>query len=140
MAKQTVGIGAAPNDGTGDTLRTAFDKLNDNCDELYASKQPITAAVDGATVTFDLSTTNKHSVTLGGNRTLALSNGADGQTFTVILKQDGSGSKTVTWWAGILWPAGVAPTLTTTADKYDVFAFIRISSGVYLGFTVGQNL
>ncbi|HUU99460.1 MAG TPA: hypothetical protein VMW32_00720 [Bacteroidales bacterium] len=35
MAKQTIGIGAAANDGTGDTLRTAMDKCNDNFDELY---------------------------------------------------------------------------------------------------------
>ncbi len=35
MAKQTIGIGAAANDGTGDTLRDAMDKVNDNFDELY---------------------------------------------------------------------------------------------------------
>lgn len=36
MAKQTIGIGVTLNDGTGDPLRTAFDKANDNFDELYA--------------------------------------------------------------------------------------------------------
>lgn len=35
MAKQTVNIGAAPDDGTGDALRTALSKINDNFDELY---------------------------------------------------------------------------------------------------------
>jgi hypothetical protein len=35
MAKQTVNIGASANDGTGDPLRTAFDKINDNFDEVY---------------------------------------------------------------------------------------------------------
>lgn len=35
MSKQTIGLGTAPNDGTGDALRTAFDKCNDNFDELY---------------------------------------------------------------------------------------------------------
>ncbi len=35
MAKQTIGIGAAPNDDTGDALRDAFDKTNDNFDELF---------------------------------------------------------------------------------------------------------
>ena len=38
MAKQTINIGAVPNDGTGDPLRDAFDKCNDNFNELY-SKQ-----------------------------------------------------------------------------------------------------
>lgn len=35
MAKQTINIGSAANDGTGDPLRTAFDKVNDNFTELY---------------------------------------------------------------------------------------------------------
>ena len=35
MAKQTVDIGTYANDGTGDSLRTAFDKINDNFTELY---------------------------------------------------------------------------------------------------------
>tara|TARA_B100002019_G_scaffold130181_1_gene111915 strand:- start:778 stop:1347 length:570 start_codon:yes stop_codon:yes gene_type:complete len=35
MAKQTINIGSSANDGTGDPLRTAFDKINDNFDELY---------------------------------------------------------------------------------------------------------
>lgn len=37
MAKQTIGLGAAPNDSTGDTLRTGGDKVNDNFDEIYAT-------------------------------------------------------------------------------------------------------
>jgi hypothetical protein len=37
MAKQSINIGAEPNDGSGDPLRTAFDKINDNFDEVYSS-------------------------------------------------------------------------------------------------------
>ena len=37
MAKQTINIGSSANDGTGDPLRTAFDKINDNFDELYGT-------------------------------------------------------------------------------------------------------
>ena len=36
MTQQVIDIGAAPNDGTGDTIREAFDKVNDNFTELYA--------------------------------------------------------------------------------------------------------
>ena len=36
MAKQTINVGTTANDGTGDTLRDAFDKANDNFTELYA--------------------------------------------------------------------------------------------------------
>lgn len=35
MAKQTVNLGSAANDGTGDPLRSAFDKINDNFNEVY---------------------------------------------------------------------------------------------------------
>ena len=35
MAKQVIGIGSVANDGTGDTIRAAFDKCNDNFTELY---------------------------------------------------------------------------------------------------------
>tara|TARA_R110000803_G_scaffold185940_1_gene248381 strand:- start:1561 stop:2133 length:573 start_codon:yes stop_codon:yes gene_type:complete len=37
MAKQTVNIGSTANDGTGDQLRTAFNKLNQNFDEVYGT-------------------------------------------------------------------------------------------------------
>ena len=37
MPKQTINIGSSANDGTGDPLRTAFDKINDNFDELYGT-------------------------------------------------------------------------------------------------------
>ena len=35
MAKQTINLGTTANDGTGDQIRVAFDKANDNFDELY---------------------------------------------------------------------------------------------------------
>ena len=37
MARQTINIGTTANDGTGDPLRTAFDKINDNFVELYGA-------------------------------------------------------------------------------------------------------
>jgi hypothetical protein len=37
MAKQTINIGAAANDGTGDPIRTAFGKVNDNFTEIYTA-------------------------------------------------------------------------------------------------------
>src|SRR6056300_1346226 len=41
MARQTINIGSSANDGTGDPLRTAFDKINDNFVELYGSDNDI---------------------------------------------------------------------------------------------------
>lgn len=98
---------------------------------------------DGATVTFNLDDVTKgnvRAVVLGGNRTLALSNVDVGQRFVLALGQDATGSRTVTWFSTIRWPANVVPTLTTTANKYDVFGFICIASNTYLGFILGQNM
>ena len=42
MARQNINIGSTANDGTGDPLRTAFDKINDNFVELYGTDNDIT--------------------------------------------------------------------------------------------------
>lgn len=97
---------------------------------------------DGATVTFDMSDKTKgniRDVTLGGNRTLALSNVTVGQVFILRIKQDGTGGRTVTWFSGISWPYATVPTLTTTANKTDIFGFICTGAGAYQGFIAGQS-
>ena len=49
MAKQTIGLGSAANDNTGDTLRVGGDKVNDNFNEIY------TALGNGSTLTVSAS-------------------------------------------------------------------------------------
>lgn len=97
-------------------------------------------AVDGTTVTFDLSKGTRQRVTLGGNRTMVVVNGTVGQTFIVRLKQDGTGSRTVTWFDTISWAGGGVPTLTTTANKVDVFGFLITDINTYDGFILGINI
>lgn len=100
----------------------------------------LTDASDGSTITFDLANGPIHSVTLGGNRTLALNNSATGKVFVIRLIQDGSGSRTVTWFSTIKWEFGIEPTLSTTAADVDVFGFICTGANTYDGFTIGQAL
>lgn len=100
----------------------------------------LTADSDGATVTFNMATSNIHTVTLGGNRTLAVSNVAVGQCFILRLVQDGTGSRTVTWFATLKWAGGTPPTLTTTINKTDVIGFLCTSANNYDAFVIGQNL
>lgn len=107
---------------------------------INGSIQGLTTDSDGATVTFDLAASNIHTVVLGGNRVLALSNASVGQAFVLRLTQDGTGSRTVTWFSTIKWAGGVAPTLTTTINKTDVFGFICTSANNYDGFIVGMAL
>ena len=49
MAKQVINIGTTANDGTGDPLRSAFDKINDNFTELYDDDAADVNSVNGAT-------------------------------------------------------------------------------------------
>jgi hypothetical protein len=98
----------------------------------------ITTANSGS---FNFGTTDKQLRVLDGtNGALSVSGGFDGQTTLLILKQDATGSRTVTWWTTITWPGAVVPTLSTGAGKIDVFSFLRTATGAYLGFVVGQNL
>lgn len=92
---------------------------------------------DAATVTFDMSLSDTHTVTLGGNRTLAVSNVRVGQKFTVRLVQDATGNRTVTWWSNIKW---TTPTLSTGANKVDWFGFVCTGSGTFDGFILQQNM
>jgi hypothetical protein len=102
---------------------------------------PITTDTDGATITFDLSLTDWHVVTLGGNRTLALANAATGQVFYIKLIQDATGSRTVTWFGGITWFTSTfaAPTLPTGAAKAILLCFRCTGAGAYDGFVVGAS-
>lgn len=93
---------------------------------------PIVTDTDASTVTFDLSVTKTHMVTIAGSRTLVLANVQPGDKFDIVITQGSGGSHTVTWWSGLVWGGGSAPTLTTTAGKIDSFGFLCTSAGNYI--------
>lgn len=80
---------------------------------------------DGATITWNAANGFNATVTLGGTgRTLSRSNWVAGGTYTLKIVQDGTGSRTITTWpAGIRWPSGTAPTLSTTAGAINIVSF-----------------
>ncbi len=89
-----------------------------------ASSGVVTALTDGATITPDFNAANNFSVTLGGNRTLANpTNLTAGQHGVIVITQDGTGSRTLAYGSNFKFPAGTAPTLTTTANAVDVLAY-----------------
>jgi hypothetical protein len=79
---------------------------------------------DAGTITVSWKDGNQQVVTLGGNRTINFSNYVAGSILRLVVCQDGTGSRTVTWDSNVLWSGGSAPTLTTTANKCDVASFI----------------
>ena len=92
---------------------------------------------DQATVTWDASTQDVCKLTLGGNRTLAApTNNTTGQFISILVIQDGTGSRTLTWNAVFEFASDTAPTLTTTANLGDVFVF-RYNGAKWL--EVGRN-
>lgn len=96
--------------------------------------QPFYSQADGAggTTTFDATNGLKQKTTLAGNRDIAITNLADGQTITLKLMQDASGSRTITFTSPtISWDGGAAPTWTTTADKSDIVVVTRDGSAYY---------
>ncbi len=94
---------------------------------------------DGSTISWNASTDPIAKVTLAGNRTLdAPSNGlGSGQYISILVIQDGTGSRTLTWNAVYEFTADTAPTLTTTASKGDLFTF-RYNGAKWI--EVGRNL
>jgi hypothetical protein len=89
-----------------------------------AQRGTVMALTDGATITPDFAAGNNFSVTLGGNRTLANpSNLTAGQSGTIVITQDGTGSRTLAYGSNWKSPGGTAPTLTTTASAVDVIAY-----------------
>ena len=94
-----------------------------------AQRGSVSALTDGATITPDFALANNFSVTLGGNRTLANpTNLTAGQHGVIVITQDGTGSRTLAYGSYFKFPAGAAPTLTTTASAVDVLAYYVESS------------
>jgi len=99
---------------------------------------PEATLTDASTIAWDVSTSSVAKVTLGGNRTLgAATNAQTGQFVSLLIIQDGTGSRTVTFNAAYEFTADTAPTLTTTAAKGDLFVF-RYNGAKFL--EVGRNL
>lgn len=93
---------------------------------------------DASTISWDVSTSPVAKVTLGGNRTLgAATNAQAGQFVSILFIQDGTGSRTITFNAAYEHTEDTAPTLTTTANKGDLFVY-RYNGSKFL--EVGRNL
>ena len=101
----------------------------------------ITSSSNAATINLRDGNLFEHDLT--ENVTYTFSNpAASGRASSFVLKViQGSTARTITWPSSVDWPAGTAPTLTTTDDGVDVFVFFTIDGGTtYYGFTAGQAM
>lgn len=82
-----------------------------------------------------------NDLTLSTNCTLTFPTAVAGQTFTLVLRQGGSGSNTITWPLSIIkWDNGTAPTLTTTLGAVDILSFFCSDGTNWFGFVSGQDM
>ena len=97
----------------------------------------ITTLTDGTTITPDFAANNNYSVTLGGNRSLANpTNLVAGQSGSLFITQDATGSRTLTWSSYWDFIGGTAPTLTTTANAVDRIDYVvRSATSIQAVFT-----
>jgi len=126
----------------GDILIHA-EELGDNGNSVYFPSvavgfNQVEPSYDATTTAVDFRFSNKQNLTFGaGNITnITLTFPAMSGNFQLLLKQDGTGSRTVTNWkamefdesaadgsASVVWAGGSAPTLTTDANHVDILSF-----------------
>lgn len=88
-------------------------------------------------ITVSLANGTVQQLTLTGNATITMPTATAGKSFVIMLKQDATGSRSVTW-STVTWSGGVAPTITGTASKQDIYSFFADGTNWY-GTTIGQN-
>jgi hypothetical protein len=96
---------------------------------------------DAATITPDLAADCNFTVTLGGSRTIANpTNITAGQSGSIFIVQDATGSRTLSWGSYWDFPGGTAPTLSTAANAIDrVDYIVRSATSIHTVFTANYS-
>lgn len=117
-------------DGTWGTILNAYLSAEHNANGTHGLFSGLVTDVvntqsdAGAAYTIPAVTTaGIDDLTLTQSCTLTFPTAVAGQSFTLILRQGGSGSYTITWPSAVKWASGAAPTLTTTVGAIDIFGF-----------------
>ena len=82
--------------------------------------------------TIDLTTGTVQTCTLTGNCTFTMPTAVAGKSFILILST-GAGSFTATF-TSVKWPSNTAPTITTTASRWDILTFVSDGTNWYGNF------
>jgi hypothetical protein len=94
-----------------------------------------TVSASGSALTLpDVTTATMHDVTLTADCTFTFPAAAAGKSFSMRLKQDGTGGRHATWDSSVKWDGGSAPTLSTAASAVDAFAFVCFDGARWEGF------
>lgn len=90
-----------------------------------------TVAASGASSSAAVSSTGVLDITLTSNCSLSLSGAVAGESWgiTLVIRQDATGSRTVSWPSGTKWASGAAPTLSTAANSVDIVSMFSVDGG-----------
>ena len=101
----------------------------------------IVTLTDAANIAYDMDDGNNATVTLGGNRTLDNpSNVTVGQSGSIFIVQDGTGSRTLSYGSAYDFAGGTAPTLSTAASAVDRIDYVvRTTSSIHCVFTANYS-
>ena len=92
-----------------------------------------TVSSSGSSLTVDYSTADVWDITLTAACTLTLASVTSGipTTLTLILRQDATGGRTVTWPGSVSWMGGSEPLLQTAANAVDVITLVTVDGGTH---------
>jgi hypothetical protein len=132
MAKQTINIGTSANDGTGDPLRSAMDKANDNFTELYNGAGGV---ADGAVTTAKLAddAVDSAKITDGAIDTVHI---ADDQITYAKMGAEFTTSATISA-SDVDWSAAAVHTKTLGANT--TLTFSNVSTGMVIDLVIDGN-
>ena len=119
--------------GLGETTST------DQLEGRYAVE--VATLTDGANISVDLGANQNFTVTLAGNRTLDNpTNIVVGQTGSIFIVQDATGSRTLSFGSYYDFAGGTAPTLTTAAAAVDRIDYVvRTATSIHCVFTANYS-
>ena len=92
----------------------------------------------GTSQTIALTSGTVQTATLTGNCTFTMPTATAGKSFILLLRQDGTGSRTATF-TSVKFNAAGAPTITATANKMDILTFVADGTNWYGSFVQGYT-
>lgn len=103
----------------------------------------ISVAASDTTKTLDFATSNNFALTLANTSSCTLANPSNltaGQSGSIFIVQDSTGSRLLTYGSQWDFADGTAPTLTTTASAVDRIDYIvRTTSSIHAVFTANYS-
>jgi hypothetical protein len=151
LTKSDVGLGSVPNidataraNHTGTQTASTISDFTTAAQSALASNLATKASVtngggetffdagnSGAALTLNAANGNVQKITLTANCTITLTSPTSGVmcSLTLLVFQDGTGARTITWPASVKWGTAGAPGLTVTASKMDMISLFTVDGG-----------